>query len=274
MRISAGGVFHTAPGGFKPFRFVAYGDTRSNPAIHGRVANRILSENPALVIHTGDLITAGCRYDMWGREFFEPAKNLMKSVPVYPCLGNHEGNSHWYFDFFSLPGNERWYSFDYSNAHFIFLDSYSDFRPGSLQNDWLKEDLKSNAAKWTFVCFHAPPYTSGPHGAVDERGMKKEKEMRNAQTYLVPLFEEYEVDMVFNGHDHQYERSRKKGVYYIVAGGGGAPLYGVDSRTPNQYSQIRKSVYHYCVLDVGRHTLDFNVKDTEGNIVDHVRIDK
>jgi len=61
------------------------------------------------------------------------------------------------------------------------------------------------------------------------------------QDALVPLFEQYGVDMVFNGHDHHYERTcpiragqcssaQEGGVVYYVTGGGGAPLYKTGAR--------------------------------------------
>ena len=213
--VSASGIFTTAPEMERPFQFAVYGDTRTNSERHQSVIDAMLKcpkGKPEFVIHSGDLVGSGSKYEQWGTEFFSPAGSLMRNIPLWPCLGNHEGNASWYFKFFSLPNNERWYSFDYSNALFIQLDSnigYSDFAPGSEQFQWLEKELKSCKKCWKFVSLHHPAFTSGPHGVLGEDGKPKEKPIAYQQEFLVPLFEKYEVDMVFSGHDHFYERSEK-----------------------------------------------------------------
>jgi acid phosphatase type 7 len=94
--------------------------------------------------------------------------------------------------------NMSTFSFDYGNAHWVVLDSnpYADWRSGK-RAEWLEADLKAAAkAKWRFVAFHHPPFHSG-------RAHAGEQHMR----YLAPVFEKYKVDVVFNGHVHNYQRS-------------------------------------------------------------------
>lgn len=258
-------TFRTAPAAGTPFRFVAYGDTRTYPRDHAAVIQAIIASEPAIFLHSGDLVENGSEYSQWGRQFFDPAADLMKNTTLFPALGNHENNSHWYYDFFSLPAaesgstTEAWYSFDYSSAHMITLDSCQSYAPGSTQYNWLVSDLQSPAcanAAWRFVCLHHPAYSSGSHGGTS-----------GVQQYLVPLFEQYDIDMVFNGHDHHYERSYKDGVYYIVTGGGGAPLRGVGL-TPNPYSQVAESVHHHCVLDVSDALVQFRALRNDGSEID------
>ncbi len=197
------------------FRFAILGDTRTYTASHQSVVDRIAILAPDFYLNTGDLVEDGARPDQWDT-FFEIEKELLANVPFFPTLGNHEVNHQNYFDLFYLPRNERWYSFDYGNAHFVCLevDGYASYNPGSEQYRWLKNDLESADRLWKFVFFHIPPYSSGAHG--------NDSGVINA---LTPLFEQYGVDIVFNGHDHDYERSVVNGVTYIVSGGGGAPLY-------------------------------------------------
>ncbi len=284
---TAGSTFTTAPARPEPFRFVAYGDTRSNPEKHAPVVNAILREKPAprFVLHTGDLVSRGKNLWAWEAECFEPLAPLMRKIPLWPTLGNHEGNSAYYFDFFSLPAEadgppdhqerpapERWYCFDYAGCHFISLDTGVDVDPESPQYKWLVEDLKSSQARWKFVLLHHPAFSSGPHGSRGESKMKAVAE------HLVPLFEKYDVAAVFAGHDHNYERSLKDGVYYITAGGGGAPLYSKrlteEGEEPNPYSQLFERIHHFVTVDVDENRLFLRVVDTEGNVFDKLEIRK
>jgi hypothetical protein len=90
----------------------------------------------------------------------------------------------------------------------------------------------------------------------------------------VPLFEEYGVDMVFCGHNHNYERSEKEGIPCIVTGGGGAEQYGFvdDPLSVNPYSLVRIKIYHYCTLDITPEAIHFAAWDTAGTELDSLTI--
>jgi PKD repeat protein len=189
----------------------------------------------------------------------------MSTTCLFPALGNHEGHAPLYYSLFSTPagggtGGEQWYSFDYGNAHFIALDTDYDYSLGSAQYNWLVRDLQATQADWSFVFTHYSPFSSGPHGG-----------SANEQQLLVPLFEQYEVDMVFAGHDHLYERSFRNGVYYIVTGGGGAPLYSCGT-TSNPLSQFCRPVHHYCTVDINGGTATFTARDSTGAAFDTLTI--
>jgi hypothetical protein len=284
---TAPSTFATAPDEPGPFRFVAYGDTRSNPEDHAAVVNAILREKPLprLVLHTGDLVSRGKDFWVWEAEFFEPMAPLMAKIPLWPCVGNHEQNSAYYFDFFTLPGAadgppdhqerpapERWYSFDYAGCHFVALDTDVEVDPESPQYKWLEDDLQRARARWKFAFFHHPAFSSGPHGARGEEKMKAVAE------HLVPLFEKYHVSVAFAGHDHNYERSLKDGIYYITAGGGGAPLYSrrltEEGQEPNPYSQFFQSIHHFVSVDVDESRLLLHAVDVKGNVFDKLEIRK
>lgn len=200
------GTFDTAVAPETAFRFVVYGDTRSNPTDHANVVAGIVASSARFVAHTGDFVARGKEYWRWQSEYFNPAAVLMKNTTLFPCLGNHEQNSQWYYYFFRTPAGggdyeEQWYSFDYGNCHFAIVDTDVDFSPGSDQHAWLEDDLESARAEWVFVIHHHPAYSSGAHGGCEE-----------VQKHLVPLYETCGIDMVFSGHDHIYERSYKDGV--------------------------------------------------------------
>ncbi|MBI2577964.1 MAG: metallophosphoesterase [Candidatus Wildermuthbacteria bacterium] len=207
------------------FSFSALGDTGSGSQNQRDVANQIALQNSAFVLHTGDLIYPSGADADYDSQYFGIYGNTADNICVFPVLGNHDvqtGNGQPYLDNFYLPtvssGTERYYSFDYSNTHFTALDTNMSFAVGSSQYNWLVSDLSSNAKPWKIVLFHHAPYTIGPHSAD-----AIVTEIRNT---LVPLFEQYGVQLVLNGHDHLYTRSNPiNGVAYVVSGAGGNSLY-------------------------------------------------
>lgn len=236
---------------------IIYGDSRTDHLTHQKIVNEIIKTKPALVFHTGDLVENGLIPDQW-TTFNEIIFDLAKITQFYPALGNHENNLPLYFDNFVLPNNERWYVVEKDNLHFIVLDSNSDCSIGSEQYLWLEDDLQNidENIKFVIAIFHHPPFSTGPH-TEDEKGLR--------QT-IVPLFEQYGVDIVFNGHDHDYERSLYHNIYYIVTGGGGAPLR--DQVRTSPYSQLFIKAYHFCKLSIIDDQLIVEVYDIDSILID------
>ncbi|MDP8214933.1 MAG: metallophosphoesterase family protein [Candidatus Euphemobacter frigidus] len=278
-----GYTFRTAPSSDAPFTFAVYGDNRSSwsnyTTFHPIVVQSIIYYTlPDLVFNVGDVVLTGdwceeTRNVGWGTEYFHPGQPLLGYIPNFVSIGNHEysesGNPAYFQDYFSFPDNgspnpdnrDLWYSFDYSNAHFVVVNSNyyeagGDFSPGSEQYEWLLSDLQSADSTWKFIAFHHPPYVRSP------RADPKVEE------YLVPLFERYGVQAVFNGHIHFYERSRKRGIHYIVTGGGGGPLVEVGDPGLNPYSIYAESLFHHCQVDINGSDLSFFARDTDGEIFD------
>ncbi len=270
--------FRTPPVQSDSVIFAVYGDSRTQPVEHEMVVLSMVErfgDKLDLCINTGDLVGDGLNGDHWGREFFRPAHKLLAQVPLYPILGNHERNSDYYFDYFSLPGNERWYSFKRGPVHFINLDSYSPLTPGSEQYKWLKQELAGNTSAWRVVSSHAPVFSSGPHGRLDAEGIPREQEIANLQKNIMPLLEEYDVSMVFTGHDHLYERSTKEGTTYVVTGGGGAPLYNAEvNPVQNPYSSKLVVSYHYCIIEANESEFSLNVYSPSGEVLDRLTLRK
>lgn len=241
------GTFRTAaPPTQTAFSFVAFGDSRSGVAEHRSVVARILTLAPDLVLHTGDIVNKPSEPADWDL-FFEIERDLMRQITLFPALGNHEREHADYFDAFHLPNNERWYSFDYGQAHFTVLqaDGYAVWTRYEPQYAWLENDLAASSARWKIVMLHYPPYSSGLHSA--EAGVVKVRKL------LAPMFERYGVDLVISGHDHDYERSVVNGVTYIVSGGGGAPLY--PRKNPNPYSVYFSRTLHAVSFTIAGNTL-------------------
>ncbi len=92
----------------------------------------------------------------------------------------------------------RNFSFDHANAHWTILDSnpYVDVTDKGLR-DWVSRDLAAaKQATWRFVVFHHPGFSSS-------REHFEQQHMRQ----LADLFEAGDVDVVFSGHVHNYQRS-------------------------------------------------------------------
>ena len=283
--VSRNDSFTTAPASAQGFRFAVYGDSRSNPAVHAQVARNILDSAPALVFHTGDLVGRGTDYSLWQTDFFEPAQELLMSVPVVPVLGNHEyagtggvpnrdvsrlgARASWFYYFFDRPLDEGWWALTYGTVRFIGLDTNADYTPGSPQHTWLMQEFSSpeyGSAAWHIVIFHHPAFSSTTSHSDDLA----------VQRHLVPLFEQHQVDVVFQGHSHTYERYQHHGICYIVTAGGGAPLYPLRPDLTPPLRQVGLSVHHHCVVDVNpvTQTLILRAIDTTGHIFDTVALSR
>lgn len=246
---SADAVFRSRVTGNRPFRFFAYGDNRSDSAGHQSVVNRMVQVSPApgFALNVGDLTYDGSTTAY--RTFFNVERGLLRGLPMYPVLGNHDdGNMTNWFRFLVLPNNERWYSLRNGNAAYLCLDSYSTYTPGSAQYDWLVAELTADSADATvrhiFVLIHEPPYTTNTGHASN----------LTIRQYLCPLFERFHVAIVFNGHVHCYEHSLVNGVHYITSGGGGAPLY-TTWNAPQSWTVYREATFEFVPVDVAGDTI-------------------
>ena len=241
---------------------IIYGDSRTSHAIHQKIVNRIMENNPSVVFHTGDLVNNGLNPEDWAM-FNKITDGLRETAEFYPALGNHEENSPLFFKNFNLPNNGHWYSVDRQDAHFIILDSNSVLTTDSEQYRWLEDNLKSvdKKTKFVIVIFHHPIFSSTKSHA-DEKGLM----------HIIPLFERYGVNMVFNGHAHNYERFYYNKIYYIVTGGGGAPLHRRSHKA--EYSELFRKVYHFCKLSISSNQLTVTAIDINSNVVDEFTVKK
>ena len=262
-RLTSSPVYHfrTAPSAGEPFSFMVYGDNRTNLDAHRDLVRRMQShgeqEGARFLINTGDLTTRGGVWDEWQHEFFVPALSMLAYFPVYPTPGNHEGNHESYYEYFDLPNNESWYRFSYGGVDFFSLNSNASLVTGSPQHDWLREALAASEGRWKIVFFHHPPFSCVPA-----------RKPGNAviQEHVVPVLEEFDVDLVLLGHDHLYGRSVPiNGVVYVITGGGGASTYPAE---PDEINEICVPVHHYCILRVGLDSLQLEAISVDGDLLD------
>lgn len=183
----------------------------------------------------------------------------------FPTLGNHDWKTDAaqpYLDYFTLPGNERYYDFTWSPVHFFALDS-DDREPdgvgrSSVQAAWLQAGLAASTSPWNVVYFHHPPYSSGYHGSTD---------------WMRWPFSAWGADAVLSGHDHTYERLLADGIPYFINGVGGAARY--EFGTPLPESQFRyNSGYGAMLVTASKTEMLFEFYNRAGELVDSYRVNK
>jgi predicted phosphodiesterase len=240
-------TFWTAVAPGEPFVFGAYGDTRRGGPVedsaHVRILRQMLAHKVRFAIHSGDLVSKNT-VENWD-DYFEVTTRTTPfwcSVPIFSVAGNHD-KGQMYYDNVILPvnpsGTSSYYSFDYGSVHFTAINNYEEYEnPDSPQRQWLAADLASPAAqhaRFRIAFLHSPPYTS-PSGHTSDLKIR---------AALSPLLEKHQVDIVFAGHNHFYERSIPiNGTVYIVAGAGGAPLY--DFKSKESFSAFQEKSYNFC----------------------------
>ncbi|RKY05796.1 MAG: hypothetical protein DRP65_12625, partial [Planctomycetota bacterium] len=156
--------------------------------------------------------------------------------------------------------SNHYWSFDYGPVHIAVVDVHeSSYTTGSAQHNWLQNDLATTTKEWKIVMYHMPAWSGGDHS-----------NNTTAQTHLQPLFETYGVDLVINGHNHNYVRCEVNGVVHITTGGGGAPLDPVSSSYSGSYYKYGAgNTLSYCTIDVQGYDLIFTaVKSPENTVLE------
>ena len=218
------------------FSFIVFGDSGRGRVEQYNLAAEMSKLEADFILHTGDVVYgAGQRRD-YPQRFFRPYADMLARTCFWPSLGNHDAGEPSfggdYLGVFELPENgppglqpERNYWFDFADARIAIIDSNltQDELAGQVA-PWLTDVFADSQARWRFVVMHHPAYTSG----------KYEPDQRIISA-LSPIFEQSAVDIVFAGHDHNYQRTKPlrdgqqtaegEGVVYVVTGAGGGGIY-------------------------------------------------
>ncbi|HVV82134.1 MAG TPA: metallophosphoesterase family protein [Kofleriaceae bacterium] len=271
-------TFHTAPDmTATPDAQVAItsvGDSRDGFDVWADLVGQIQQRAPDLVLFSGDACTFGTLQNEW-EDFFDVAEPLFATTPVISTHGNHDLNSINYYAQFAMPGDEANFGFDYGPAHItvandspVLLEDIT----GSVEQ-FLDRDLTAHeGAPWLLVTHHRPAYSASLNHGSDP----------TLQTEWVPIFDRHHVDLVLNGHDHDYERtfpmrgnqvqaSPADGTVYVVSGGAGATLYDPGEQFFTQKSAKLHSAVN---LKLRRGHLEMEAFDEMGAPVDSLVIDK
>jgi len=235
-------------GGFKASVFGDWGYSKNGHAISTRNALQTIKEEVDFVWHVGDIGYAddaflhdplSFQYENVYDSYMQWISNITESKPYMVLPGNHEAECHSpaclvssslrdklsnftaYNTRFKMPyessngTSNMWYSFNYGLAHFVIIDSETDYidapegKRGPVlpsggfgktgeQLEWLEADLiKANEERahrpWIFVGGHRPVYSDTTHASLIHA--------------FEDLFKKYNVDIYFSGHEHSYTRS-------------------------------------------------------------------
>jgi tartrate-resistant acid phosphatase type 5 len=271
---AAGAASSPAPGGLPShgFRFAVIGDYGAAGPAERQVADLVKAFKPELVITTGDnnypmggADTIDANIGQFYADFIAPYHGKYgkgaRENRFFPALGNHDwytDDAKPYLDYFTLPGNERYYRVSRGGVDFYALDSDPHEPDGttatSKQADWLKAEVAKSRSPWHIAYMHHPPYSSGPHGSTPE---------------LAWPYHEWGIDVVLAGHDHTYERASVNGLTYLVNGLGGNQEYQFKQPVPmSQFRYNDKSGAQLCTATPSELRLTF--VNVDGTRIDDV----
>lgn len=246
----------------------------------------------------------GLAYFMYWKQPLNGPELAMGGPNVSPMKGNVDNQNAFKAAAGSAYPRMANFSFDYGDVHWTVLDAnrYMDWNDPALR-EWVRTDLKkAEKAKWRFVGFHQPGFNSS-------EAHFGEQQMR----VVADLFEEGKVDLVLNGHVHNYQRSfpirfavapgqksegkkvdgtwtldknfdgktktKPAGVIYLVTGAGGAGLYNVQQQTqPETWQSFTEKfiadTHSLTVIDVDGKRLTVQQVAKDGKILDTFTITK
>ncbi len=263
--------FKTAPAKDTAIKLVAVGDSRTGHEVHRKISETINELSPDLIISMGDLVGDGGNFEEWGPHYFQPAADIINHIPLVSTLGDHDtnidnGKNFNYYFRYNKTHEQVWFSYDYGPAHFVSLDYRAEYDSSMIT--WFEQDMQQTDANWKFVYLHRPSYNLGGHRTNWGAGVYPD------------LYRKYQVDIVFTGHSHLYERfypmrpSKEKNswpVTYITTGGAGAGLYeAID----HEFTAFTKSINHFITIKLTENSLEFKALLPDKTLLDEFKINK
>ena len=272
--------------------FVVSGDSRDDANLWRQVQERALAglNPPDFELFTGDAVLVGFLQSLW-QGWFDGARGSMASMPFVTVHGNHEGLSVNYLLQFAQPQtgvasqDELYFSLDYGPVHLVVLNDSplrSDYDGDVLgtQLAWLRADLtraRANRARVPFivVTHHKPPFSSSTHST--------ETDVLTLRRGWAPVYDEFGVDLVLNGHEHDFELMRevdgqgrevqgRRGTRYIVAGGAGASLTTMAAGAVQPWSAFFESTLNFLDVHATMTRLEVTPHRLDGSVIEGGRI--
>lgn len=244
-------------------RLAFVGDTGTGGEQQYQVARLIESEDDTVnfdrLVLLGDMIYESGDPALIDSVVLKPySGTLDDGTELVPVLGNHDVRMGAGDEIMAALGApHRWYSVGDDRLLLVVLDSTRPDDPDQLK--FLTNALATARSDWVVVALHHPPFSAGFHGSTSI-----------VQETFVPVFEQYDVDVVFAGHDHDYQRSHPiAGTTYVVTGGGAKlrPTGTLD------FTAVSISVAHFVSLEVRSGSLTIESISLDG-VVDKVILTK
>jgi hypothetical protein len=272
--------FRTAPKPGAPFTIAVSGDSEARTHINRRMSALIWEERPNLLLLAGDLTDGGSidkRFE-WTHEYFAGMGPLFGRLPVIAAPGNGESELHWFRHYHRQPGDEAFFSHVYGDAEIFVLDSNLEDRearePGfrARQKAWLRKALARSTAKWKIAIHHHAIMSTDDDDYGDSWTDISEGGDPTLAAEFQSIYEQYDVDLVFQGHLHTYERSwpirggqvDPEGVTYVQVGGMGGNLEDFQPTKP-WFNRKTFRDHHYLMLRGAGDRLEAEVYDAEGH---------
>lgn len=207
--------FKTASG-YGPVTFAFLTDSQAGVNDYGIfntliAKSRDIKRDTAFILHTGDVTDRGGNPEQW-EGFYSKSTNL-SLMPIASTPGNHEYyltssgdyvSAEVYNQFFNNPQNgpeirkNSSYYFTYNNVLFVMIDSVKSDSYAE-QKAWFREVVSNNMRRAIIVGMHIGPFTGG--GAYASSG-------QNVFNQWSALFDEFNVDLVLSGHEHNFAPSK------------------------------------------------------------------
>lgn len=168
-------------------------------------------EKPDYVFMAGDNVQSGNSQLDW-EEFLKINEGLIKITggKFYSAIGNHELNAAKFYQNFPKASKKGWYSIETDDVYFILINS-NLIKPKDIEEQtlWIEDELKKakESKKFIALILHHPIYSL------------LNTANKNIKKQILPLLEKYKVDIVFQGHEHKFEKIKEKETVYLVVGG-------------------------------------------------------
>lgn len=194
----------------------------------------------------------------YNKSLFEPYSQLLKNYVPWAVIGNHDARRWAFYDIFDFPSlgqsggtpsnNKKFYSIEQGDLHILMIDSETtDLSKDSELLEWLEKDLKANTKKWTIAVLHHPPYTHGGHNSDNPRDSHYKFSMEGrlflVRENIIPVLEKYDVDLVYSGHSHVYERSKLIHRHYQDSTHFDTKLHVVQDNNTSYCKKIEKTPF-------------------------------
>jgi hypothetical protein len=209
------------------------------------------------VITVGDNLYGRQRAGDFKKKFEIPYQPLLDDgVKFYASLGNHDIREQPSYKLFNMEG-KLFYTFKPNNDVRFFMLDTNYLSPE--QVEWIDKEMKGSTDKWKIVAFHHPLYSSGGRHGSDLKLRQK----------IEPMFIESGVSVVFQGHDHFYERIKpQKGVVYFVCGSGGKLSPGDIVRGSPLTAKGFDTQCAFLAVEIDGDHMYFNAVSSDGTIID------
>ncbi len=272
--------FRTAPSddSTMPFQFIVWGDNQDGPDVFNDLVGIMAEHDPRFAVSVGDCVQNGTRGE-YRNQLFSPMSGFADEVPYLVAAGNHERysdpNASLFNEYFSQPGDEHCFGWRYGGLFILFLDTDLGLDGAQGQRACIEAALSSEAAttaKVRAAAFHKPPRVEWWFGGY--LAFPDSMEAPYVREELEPLLESYDVDVVFNGHNHLYAHTPETpgGITWVTTGGGGGKLDErgfLDIWRVGRWPQIETTIhaFHFLVATMDGDELFIEAIDRDGEVM-------